>query len=62
MSPKPITEHTHFSSDNLPILREYIPTEGVDLGYFDPPFGSNRSYNVLFKQGQWPSRLRLDVQ
>ena len=26
MSPKPITEDTLFYGDNLPILREYIPT------------------------------------
>ena len=35
--------------DNLPILRERIKDESVDLIYLDPPFNSNRSYNVLFK-------------
>jgi site-specific DNA-methyltransferase (adenine-specific) len=49
MSPKPITENTLFYGDNLSILREYIPTESVDLVYLDPPFNSNRSYNVLFR-------------
>ncbi len=49
MSPKPITENTLFYGDNLPILREYVPTESVDLVYLDPPFNSNRSYNVLFR-------------
>ncbi len=49
MSPKPITRNTLFYGDNLTILREYIPTESVDLIYLDPPFNSNRSYNVLFK-------------
>ena len=49
MSPKPITNNTLFYGDNLPILREYVPTESVDLIYLDPPFNSNRSYNVLFK-------------
>ena len=49
MSPKPITDNTLFYGDNLPILREYIPDESVDLIYLDPPFNSNRSYNVLFK-------------
>ncbi len=34
--------------DNLDILRERIATESVDLIYLDPPFNSNRSYNVLF--------------
>jgi site-specific DNA-methyltransferase (adenine-specific) len=49
MSLKPITENTLFYGDNLPILREYIADESVDLIYLDPPFNSNRSYNVLFK-------------
>lgn len=35
--------------DNLDILRDHIPAESVDLVYLDPPFNSNRSYNVLFK-------------
>lgn len=41
--------NTLFYGDNLPILREHIPTESVDLVYLDPPFNSNRNYNVLFK-------------
>jgi site-specific DNA-methyltransferase (adenine-specific) len=49
MSPKPITTNTLFYGDNLPILREYIADESIDLVYLDPPFNSNRSYNVLFK-------------
>ena len=49
MSPKPISDNTLFYGDNLKILREYIPDESVDLIYLDPPFNSNRSYNVLFK-------------
>lgn len=35
--------------DNLQMLREHIADESVDLVYLDPPFNSNRSYNVLFK-------------
>jgi len=49
MPPKPITENTLFYGDNLKVLREYIPDESVDLIYLDPPFNSNRNYNVLFK-------------
>jgi site-specific DNA-methyltransferase (adenine-specific) len=49
MIPKPITRNTLFYGDNLPILREHIADESVDLVYLDPPFNSNRSYNVLFK-------------
>ena len=49
MSLQPITENTLFYGDNLPILRDYIADESVDLIYLDPPFNSNRNYNVLFK-------------
>src|SRR5438034_973246 len=49
MSPRPITENTLFYGDNLPILREHIPGESVDLIYLDPPFNSSRNYNVLFR-------------
>lgn len=38
-----------YYGDNLDIMRRYIATESVDLVYLDPPFNSNRSYNVLFK-------------
>jgi DNA modification methylase len=44
-----IKTNTLFYGDNLPILREYIAPESVDLIYLDPPFNSNRSYNVLFR-------------
>jgi len=47
--PKPITQNALFYGDNLPILREHVPDESIDLIYLDPPFNSNRSYNVLFK-------------
>jgi site-specific DNA-methyltransferase (adenine-specific) len=48
-SPQPITDNTLFYGDNLNILRDYLPTASVDLVYLDPPFNSNRNYNVLFK-------------
>lgn len=44
-----ITTNTLFYGDNLAIMREYIPDESVDLVYLDPPFNSNRNYNVLFR-------------
>lgn len=44
-----ITTNTLFYGDNLPILREYIADASIDLVYLDPPFNSNRNYNVLFK-------------
>ena len=39
-----------YYGDNLPVLREYVADESVDLIYLDPPFNSNASYNVLFKE------------
>jgi len=49
---KAITENTLFYGDNLDILRDYLIDECVDLIYLDPPFNSNRNYNVLFKDEQ----------
>jgi len=49
MGQRTITKNTLFYGDNLPIIREYLADESVDLIYLDPPFNSNRSYNVLYK-------------
>ena len=49
MCPQLITQNTLFYGDNISILREYMIDECVDLIYLDPPFNSNRNYNVLFK-------------
>lgn len=40
-----------YYGDNLDLLRDhdYFPNETVDLIYLDPPFNSNRNYNVLFR-------------
>jgi len=43
------TDNTLYYGDNLDIMREHIPTASVDLVYLDPPFNSNRNYNVLFR-------------
>ena len=42
--------NTLYYGDNLDILRQYVPDESVDLIYLDPPFNSNASYNILFKE------------
>jgi len=39
-----------YYGDNLDILRNHIPESSVDLIYLDPPFNSNATYNVLFKE------------
>ena len=43
--------NTLYYGDNLTVLRDF-PSECVDLVYLDPPFNSNRSYNVLFKEAR----------
>ena len=48
-SSDPWRNKLHFG-DNLPILRGNIPDESVDLIYLDPPFNSNATYNVLFRE------------
>lgn len=37
-----------YYGDNLDVLRQHVPAETVDIVYLDPPFNSNRSYNVIF--------------
>ena len=39
-----MTNHLYYG-DNLQVLREHIPSEGVDLVYLAPPF--NSPYTVL---------------
>jgi site-specific DNA-methyltransferase (adenine-specific) len=43
------SSNTLYYGDNLDILKEYFPNECIDLIYLDPPFNSNRNYNILFK-------------
>ena len=42
--------NTLYYGDNLQVLREHLPDASVDLVYLDPPFNSNASYNVLFRE------------
>lgn len=39
-----------YYGDNLDVLCRYVADESVDLVYLDPPFNSNATYNVLFKE------------
>ena len=48
-----------YYGDNLDILRRYIDSDSVDLIYLDPPFNSNRDYNVIFRD---ESGNRSDAQ
>jgi DNA modification methylase len=54
-----IHNRTLFFGDNLNILQEKIPENTFDLIYLDPPFNSNRNYNVLFKEGTVDSSAQI---
>ncbi len=43
-------ENVLYYGDNLDVLRRYVRDESVDLVYLDPPFNSNKDYNVLFRE------------
>ncbi|MFJ2953562.1 DNA methyltransferase [Streptomyces sp. NPDC087270] len=43
-----MTENRLFYGDNLEMLRKHVADESVDLVYLDPPFNSNRNYNIIF--------------
>lgn len=47
-----LSKNRLFYGDNLEVLRQNLGTETVDLVYLDPPFNSNRSYNVIFNRHQ----------
>lgn len=48
--PKPVNAvNALYYGDNLPVLRSHVASDSVDLVYLDPPFNSNRNYNILFK-------------
>ncbi|MEV5850286.1 DNA methyltransferase [Streptomyces sp. NPDC051985] len=50
VSPTATQPNQLFYGDNLEVMRQRIPSNAIDLIYLDPPFNSNRSYNVLFKE------------
>ncbi len=54
-----IQNRTLFFGDNLEILKNKIPDNFFDLIYLDPPFNSNRNYNVLFKEGTVDSSAQI---
>lgn len=51
-----------FYGDNLDVLRDRIDTESVDLVYLDPPFNSNRSYNVIFAKHDITTAADAQIQ
>jgi adenine specific DNA methylase Mod len=56
-----MTNHLYYG-DNLGVLRESIRDESVDLIYLDPPFNSNATYNMLFREPSGePSQAQIEV-
>ena len=50
MNPADLSPNHLYFGDNLDILQQHIDAESVDLIYLDPPFNSNATYNVLFRE------------
>ena len=57
----PGSKNLLYYGDNLDVLRRHLPDESVDLIYLDPPFNSNRSYNVLFR-GQSGTESQAQIE
>lgn len=52
-----------FYGDNLDVLREHVASASVDLVYLDPPFNSNRAYNVIFaRRDRLPDANQAQIQ
>ena len=41
-----------YYGDNLDVMRRHIASGSVELVYLDPPFNSDRTYNVIYKGSQ----------
>ena len=48
--PPPISSNHLYYGDNLTIMKTNIPPNSVNLIYLDPPFNSQRNYNLIYKQ------------
>lgn len=51
-----------YYGDNLDVMREHIPSNSVDLVYLDPPFNSNRNYNVIFGKESRSASATAQIQ
>ncbi len=50
-----------YYGDNLDVMRRHVATESVDLIYLDPPFNSDRTYNLIYKGSQAQERAFVDT-
>ena len=55
MDPTVFTPQTVYCGNCVDILKHF-PSERVDLVYIDPPFNSNRNYEVFWDDAQRRSR------
>jgi adenine specific DNA methylase Mod len=51
-----------YYGDNLEVLPQYVGNESVDLVYLDPPFNSNRNYNVIFGRHEVEGDATAQIQ
>ncbi len=51
-----------YYGDNLSILREHVPDEAIDLIYLDPPFNSQRDYNIIFRETEFTGESTAQIQ
>jgi hypothetical protein len=51
-----------FYGDNLDVLRRHVANESVDPVYLDPPFNSNRGYNVIFARHDTATAADAQIQ
>ena len=51
-----------YYGDNLEVMRAEVQEKSVDLVYLDPPFNSNRSYNVIFGRNSALNDVTAQIQ
>jgi adenine specific DNA methylase Mod len=50
-----------YYGDNLDVMRRHVASESVDLIYLDPPFNSDRTYNLIHKGSRAQERAFVDT-
>src|SRR5215472_6702802 len=50
-----------YHGDNLDVMRRHVASGSVDLVYLDPPFNSDRTYNLIAKGGRAKETAFVDT-
>lgn len=50
MEPSVHEKNQLYYGDNLDIMKNFIADASVDLIYLDPPFNSQRNYNLIYQK------------